>query len=274
MIHELNKGNFKLVKPLFDVETKFVEALGVVDGNNPGWIFADSYDFPQFAIVFSKGTEGFFFGGEVETENQIAAINGYIRDVIIPRLKEQDLTYFEFSGVSPEWNRLFKRIFKERDLKYEHQILHRLTWERFVEDNHPNQTIEGEILRVDDQVFYDDGITDKSLMHEKILQWWESPEVFFRKGIAFCVVKDSQVVCVTYSGYVFENIQTFHINTLQDHRRKGYAEATSRAFLMECKERGFEPYWECDEGNIASRKLAEKLGFELCVLYRCYYFKI
>ena len=44
-------------------------------------------------------------------------------------------------------------------------------------------------------------------------------------------------------------------------RDKGYATAAGVALLDHCLESGLNPLWETTEDNIASQRLAEKLGF-------------
>ena len=49
--------------------------------------------------------------------------------------------------------------------------------------------------------------------------------------------------------------------TVPEFRRKGLSELTCTAFIEESLARGIQPVWECEVRNVASKSLAEKLGF-------------
>ena len=53
----------------------------------------------------------------------------------------------------------------------------------------------------------------------------------------------------------------FGVSTLKEHRKKGHAAAACAAFIEYHLKQGNTPIWRCDFTNMASRALAEKLGF-------------
>jgi predicted GNAT family acetyltransferase len=51
------------------------------------------------------------------------------------------------------------------------------------------------------------------------------------------------------------------IETLAEHRGKGYAEIVSTEFIKQCLKNGQVPVWSCRLENTGSYRLALKLGF-------------
>ena len=61
--------------------------------------------------------------------------------------------------------------------------------------------------------------------------------------------------------YLSDEVQEIGINTLSDYRGKGYATIACQGSVNEIIKSGKVPQWSTTITNIASQKLAEKLGF-------------
>lgn len=61
--------------------------------------------------------------------------------------------------------------------------------------------------------------------------------------------------------YMSDEVQEIGINTLPDYRGKGYATIACQSSINEMLKNGKVPQWSTSTTNIASQKLAEKLGF-------------
>lgn len=62
--------------------------------------------------------------------------------------------------------------------------------------------------------------------------------------------------------YLSDKVQEIGINTLNEYRSKGYAADACNLCIQNIIESGKCPQWSCAYDNIASQKLAEKIGFE------------
>ncbi len=76
------------------------------------------------------------------------------------------------------------------------------------------------------------------------------------------VIAAEQPVSFCYAGAETETLWDISIDTLPDYRRRGYAEQCVKFMISHMGKRGRQPVWGAEESNIASLKLAEKLGFK------------
>lgn len=90
---------------------------------------------------------------------------------------------------------------------------------------------------------------------------WDSAESFLEKGKGYCIVKGDTVAAWAFSSAVSYWEIDIGIETNSEYRRLGLAEIAAKKMIGYCFERNKRPVWACHQGNIASKKLAEKLGF-------------
>jgi RimJ/RimL family protein N-acetyltransferase len=68
-------------------------------------------------------------------------------------------------------------------------------------------------------------------------------------------------VAFCYAGYETEKFWDVSIDTLEEHRGRGYARECCEHMLGHMARHGKDPVWGALEGNTASRRLAASLGF-------------
>jgi GNAT superfamily N-acetyltransferase len=73
---------------------------------------------------------------------------------------------------------------------------------------------------------------------------------------------DGAPVSFCYAGTMTESIWDVALETLEAHRGRGHATSCVTFMIHLMRDRGREPMWGALERNHASRRLAEKLGFE------------
>lgn len=70
------------------------------------------------------------------------------------------------------------------------------------------------------------------------------------RPVSFCVASDQT-----------EGLWDISIDTLEGHRRRGHAARCVSWMVGEMRRRGKEPVWAAEETNVASMRLAARLGF-------------
>jgi RimJ/RimL family protein N-acetyltransferase len=107
-------------------------------------------------------------------------------------------------------------------------------------------------------------------MHPRLAQHI-NPEVWVPKAfkdmvkqkVNYCIFAKDEIACVTESEdlpHTPESLIHIGINTLPEHRRKGYASVVCAAFIKHHLKQGKLPVWSCELHNQASEQLAIKLG--------------
>jgi GNAT superfamily N-acetyltransferase len=93
---------------------------------------------------------------------------------------------------------------------------------------------------------------------------WGSITVFMQKGFGFCMLHGKKIVSWSVVDCVSGNACEIGIHTREDYRRKGLATLATAATIEYCLSQGFRTVgWHCDEYNLPSMKVAEKVGFTL-----------
>ncbi|MDF2547692.1 MAG: hypothetical protein K0R93_2590 [Anaerosolibacter sp.] len=251
MIEELSKDRYYKIDNLIR-NNKFPEAASVILKNNPGWVFVDNIDDPKSALIFSKGMGGFYLLGDdtnVQFKNELLS---FIEGVVYSRLNNIGISWIEISGVSEEWNRIIEEVFFSKNSGKDKQLVYKLKNEISVSGGN----IEN-IMQVGKNTF-DLKISNLDFLKNEIHQFWGSIENFLNKGICNYYLIENEIVSICYSGLVKDNIHTMGIETLENHRRKGYGYKVAKVFLNECKMKGIEPHWDCSEDNDGSKIYGRK----------------
>ncbi len=97
MIYELERpGSTTLA-----IDCRFPEALAVIEGHNPGWVFVDNPNAPRAALVWAQGIEGFYLVGDASSAVFLDELDFYTDQVLKPRLRNlRQVHVVEFPAVA------------------------------------------------------------------------------------------------------------------------------------------------------------------------------
>lgn len=82
-----------------------------------------------------------------------------------------------------------------------------------------------------------------------------------RAPLAVAAAEDGSPAAFCYACWQTETLWDISIDTLEAHRRRGHAERVTIFLIHEMRRRGKEPVWGAEDDNVASLRLAAKLGF-------------
>lgn len=273
MIYELNPSQFKSISHLLEGERINLEIKAVVEGYNPGWVFVDNVMEPNTAMVWSQGIKGFYFLGEAESNEFNSSLITYIKYIIAPRARKQNINAFEFSGTSALWDKKLEQIFKNLDLSISKQFVYRRPVELDLDEAVISLDADYSIEKVDKALLSKKDL-NLELVEQSVREWWGNVGNFGKHGIGFCIVHNKEAICsCVASSFDGHEVQS-HIVTRDDFRKKGLATVAVAEFVREGKSRSLELYWDCMEKNAGSRALAEKLGYVKSYEYNLYEFPL
>ncbi|HEX6901781.1 MAG TPA: GNAT family N-acetyltransferase [Thermoanaerobaculia bacterium] len=83
-----------------------------------------------------------------------------------------------------------------------------------------------------------------------------------RRGAPMAATQvDGEPAAVCYAAWETEGLWDVSIDTLEPFRRRGLAERAVAFLIARMRERGKEPVWGAEDDNIASLRLAARMGF-------------
>ena len=93
--------------------------------------------------------------------------------------------------------------------------------------------------------------------------FWNSSSDFINHGIGYTVLAENDIpVSTAFASFVDDHQLEIGIETFEAFQGSGFASIACAELIDYCIDHGYEPVWSCNSGNLGSRKLAHKLGFE------------
>jgi RimJ/RimL family protein N-acetyltransferase len=89
---------------------------------------------------------------------------------------------------------------------------------------------------------------------------WPSVKHFRRSGFGYVAHDDQQTVCWCTAECLSDGACGIGIETVADHRGRGFAASTARRFLQHCDQWGVRAHWDAWADNPASIAVAERIG--------------
>lgn len=267
MIYELNRNEYINLLQLNKYYN--VEIPAIISGFNSGKVYADSKSEPQTAMIWTK--DGSFFIGDTNNKRFDNYINKFIDSNIKPMSKSLGIKWLEICSVSKEWSEKIEELFGYRKLDRSNQFVFRM---REINENTLDlKRLPNDIrLSAISKDFFEQPYRNKEYFTEGILEFWESLDEFCDKGFGYFLTKDNIILSRCTLDFKFNNVCTLGVSTDKNHRNKGYAKKVVSEVLKHCKEKGYDPYWDCMECNKGSIALAESVGFKKDYTYTIYEF--
>ena len=244
---ELNASEFHRVTPIFrDIDHNIAVVYSVIEGNNPGRVFADNALAPTSALLFPEGT--FFYVGGNENDSEFCqSLKSLLFGDILPHAAEKELILFSFSDA---WRNRLDALLGEKGVIKVYRKVFAFNSEKFsVHKQWRDRIPDGFCIRqIDEQ------LAERQPAYRSIIS--------SSKKFGFCLLREDQVVSEYVSIFVGKGEAEIDIHTHENYQGGGLATLTASAFIEACLSRGLRPNWACWLERRASWALAKKLGFE------------
>lgn len=271
MISELTRDEFYTCRDLL-CEDGQIEAKAIIEGINPGRVFVDDRNSPTTGLIWLGNNDGFIFIGNEKNDSFNSELNQFIDSVIRIEAKKVGLDFFEGIGNHPKWNETIQKLFEHLQVGSWKQRVYILEPKDYRKIYEPDMEPGYDMVKLDESLFEnkDGSIQNIMEIQDKVSENWASREKFFQEGIGYGIVYENNIVSTCFSGFVAEKTHSINIETLEKHRGKKLAQKLAHAFVQECLEKEYTPYWDCMESNKPSIAIAENVGFKKAFTYLGY----
>lgn len=258
MFYELNRDDFKVVKPLFQDEKSKMNLNSVLSGNIKGRIFVDNKTKPLSAVL---DIEGFFYlTGKADNEIFNLAFRNVFDNDIRPKSIEGELDRFYFYPDSTEWEKCLESLFYDHSILKNNDTRYKFNkpiydWENKIPEGYRVTWITKEILN---------NYKCKHMYQMKLFirDYWASEDKFIEQKGALCLLNDDTIFSFAFIFLLEGKNCDMGIYTHKDHQNKGYAKIVAAAFTEKMSEQGMTIYSETVKGYIAINKIFSQVGIE------------
>lgn len=270
MIYKLAKLEFEKVRNLFKELDFNLIIKAVIENTSPGRIFVDNLMSPRTAFLCSA--EGYYLAGNWNNRG----FNNSLNKMIVEKIFTGNTVRKDESEISlcfnPDiWEEKLSIIFQGRlpiKTVRRHYVCTKLKvadWQDQIPNGFSIHRIDGQILNRSD-LEIPDHVTDWTEIN------WGSKSNYLESGFGFCMLHGKRIVSWSIADCASDDACEIGIHTANDYRRRGLATLTAAAAVEYCLSNGFKMVgWHCEETNLGSRGVAEKVGFELERKYIQYY---
>ena len=263
MFAELRSPDYHSIRHLFKDQKRYTPVYAVIDGVFPGRVFVDSAADSRVAIVWAIGRWA-FVEGEIEKPGFDQSLTDLLDRIFLPDSRKIERKWFELYAVnSPTFMNQLERS------------LTGYTYSRHFESTYVWD--EAAYRRFRSGYSHPAGLTiekaDLPLLPARVYDVLPGAGEFkSRTAIGFRLKIENRLVAQCRSnGFVSGQEFMIDVETFDERDRgRGYATAAGVALLDHCLERELKPLWETTEQNLASQRLAEKLGFGRSETYPVY----
>lgn len=169
---------------------------------------------------------------------------------------------------APGWVEAARELYEHRLVRiFRHSYSAANLSHQRLEDLLAHSEVQAEVQRMDlpfAERFWD-------VLHFVDLSQYDSAADFIERGIGYYLAEGEDVIGAAYASLACGRGIEVSVYVQEKHRRCGVATAISAHLLKWCLENNTYANW--DAANPASRKLAEKLGYEPAGMYEAYYWK-
>jgi RimJ/RimL family protein N-acetyltransferase len=233
----------------------------VVEGNTEAqfW-YIPQPDNNVVCLLWDKGNNVFYLSGQLILPETIKDLASLIDTYVKERAITEGLSYFKVKPLSSSLENSITEIFQNISLHKTNKLFY--TFRAKKREAIPNPRVEGIQYHLIDADFLEGPFENSHYVKAEVEWMWPSLGRFRQKGFGMAAVVGARIVCWCTAEYVSEGQCGIGIEVIDEFQNKGIATATAARFLEHCMNQNIVPHWECDQENIGSVRVAEKVGFE------------
>lgn len=252
---ELTPEDYPEVYDIYNVKKHHLPALSVLLENYPGRVFADHTEAPTLAVVWATG-RWMYAAGDISAEINRLKLMTFLQTVVVPDCQQRQEKWFEiYTENSDSWTELLTLEIAGLSVDRHMESVYEFNSERFVQlkNRHAAIPLDGDL-----SVAYEEFPV---LAHKGSVR--DDRFIGLTATGAVVKVRDEVVSICKNNGFSVNNRYFIDVDThAESERGKGYATLAAASLISHYLDQGMLPLWETTHENMASHKLALRLGFE------------
>lgn len=254
------------ILPLFGRLHQQLVARSVLVGNTRGAIWVDDPSRPNLAVLWDRAHHLYVAAQDIPS-SAVAAMRQFLRDVIVPHAAAHQMDHYMISPSSVQADALLKVALPNASCRERILLTLTHTGSPKTESGFPDSSLHPLPINA---ALLQRGLGHTEDLRREIQNMWDSQDLFLQQGFGYCIVADREIVCWCTAEYVGPGWCGIGIETLQPYQQRGLATATATAFVQHCAAHNIIPHWDCWSSNVASLRVARKVGFDSIERYQVF----
>jgi GNAT superfamily N-acetyltransferase len=259
---EVTSEKRELVRGVFAALDEHLSVAGVLEGQVPGEVFADSLEAPQVAVAWLK--HRCYVAGRADTAAARDGLRGLIAETILPAARAVGYPLVMAYATQEGWEAGLRQALAE--------VLPETGQRQFYAHKGPRAGVahplpQGMALRdVDRALMAETGLDPAGLeeLRAEMCSERESVEAFLAGSFGICLVRGEEIAGWCLSEYNRPGRCEVGIAVRPPFQRQGLGTLLATALVERARAAGIEQIgWHCWARNIASGATARAAGFEL-----------
>ena len=257
---ELRKSEFDSVTPVFEPLQYHLAISALIDGYIPGRIWVDDNKNIETAVIWDTRYSYYLSGNEDNYEFNMD-FDDLLAKMIAPEALKRNIDMY-FIICPPYWekkilnNEVLVDWFPKRIPRCYYTFRKKVTAGK---DSIP----PGFALNRVDKNLLESTLVNIDTLIDEVKDIIASVDEFIQRGFAgYCLVHENEVVSWCLS-FMYKSSCEYTVQTVKEYQKRGFGTITTAALIDSCLSSGVTSLgWHCGQENVASMRLAEKVGFE------------
>lgn len=241
------------------IKTSSIYFSNVLTFHTPGRVWVDNEEKIKLILVYSDYQKGFQFMGSTVPETKYAEIKEFVDTVISDFMKQKNLTVFEYGADTDALIKMLDRIFAEKEIGRSKQLIFEYKGNSGIRSI--GEKCEKYKIVPIDHSFFNNKYTNMNYIIDEIMLSNGSIEYYLKDGLGYAAIDNDSIIARAMVVFQYAGMDNISVDTLEEYRNKGLSTMLALKTLEQILARKHIPLWDCDEGNIPSKKVAEKCGF-------------
>lgn len=270
MVRELPQTQIDAYQDYFSGPLATWAIASVAAGNTAGRLWLAEGDGPEpTLLLWDQGNNVFYLAGAAPAPSARDALTRVVAEELRPTPVAQGLARFKIRAITPALEALASKLFAGANLQEATSAVY------LFEARSPSVTPmpaipDFQLLPISRALLEHAGLEGCREVLEEIRWMWADPERFYREGFGVAACVPGAVVGWCTAEYVSPGRCGVGIATVPAFEGQGVATAMAARFVALCHTRGIAPLWETATTNLASRRVAAKVGFTLAAESRAW----